>query len=143
MKLKRGEGNLEGVGSVVRARRRRAQLPQFPQQDSSPVAVEDSVSMSHEGGIDNMSEDEKDFKKALLDIIEMVKVFYEERNTRLVKAQGLQEERVLHEEEVMEMVISHHLLHHHPHHHIHLHLHPLPLLQPLLIPQKELVNKPC
>ena len=41
-----------------------------------------------------------------------------------VKAPCLQEERVLQEEEVIEMVISHH----HPHHYLHLHLYPLPLL---------------
>ena len=39
-----------GAGSLVGVRRRRAQLPQSPPQDSPPVAVEASVSMSHEGG---------------------------------------------------------------------------------------------
>ena len=41
-----------------------------------------------------------------------------------VKAPCLQEERVLQEEEIMEMAISHHILHD-----LHLHIHPLPLLQ--------------
>ena len=39
--------------------------------------------MSHEGGIENVSEDEKDFRKVFFDMTEMVKVLYEERNTRL------------------------------------------------------------
>ena len=45
--------------------------------------MEASVSMSHEGGNDNMTEDDKDFRKAFLDMTKMVKVLYEERNTRL------------------------------------------------------------
>ena len=72
-----------GVSSLVGARRRRAHLPQSPPQDSPPVAVEASVSMSHEGGNDNMTEEEKAFRKYLFDMIDMVKVLYEERNTRL------------------------------------------------------------
>ena len=79
LKLKRGEGKLVGAGSQVGSRRRRAQLPQFAPQDSPPVVPEASVSMCHEGGNDNMTEDEKDF----FDMKEMVKDLYEERNTRL------------------------------------------------------------
>ena len=62
LKLKRGEGRFVGAGSLVGARRRRAYFPQSPPQDSTPIAVESSVSMSHEGGIDNMTEDEKDYR---------------------------------------------------------------------------------
>ena len=72
-----------GVGSLVGSRRRSAKLPQFPPQDSPPVVVEASVSMSHERGIDNMSEDENAFRKDFFDMTEMVKVLYEERNTSL------------------------------------------------------------
>ena len=39
--------------------------------------------MSNEGENDNMSDDEKDFTKAFIDMTKMVKVLYEERNTRL------------------------------------------------------------
>lgn len=39
--------------------------------------------MSHEGEPTNMTEDEKTFIKAFFDMTEMVKVLYEERNTRL------------------------------------------------------------
>ena len=83
LKLKRGEGKLVGAGSLVRARRRRAQLPQSPPQDSPQIAVEASIRISLEGGNDNMSEDEKAFRKAFFDMTKMVKVLYEERNTRL------------------------------------------------------------
>ena len=58
-------------------------MPQSPPQDSPQVVVEASVSMSHEGGNDNMSEDEKAFRNYFFDMTEMVKVLYEERNTRL------------------------------------------------------------
>ena len=71
-----------GAGSQVGARRRE-KLPNFPPQDSTIVVVEALVSMSHEGGNDNMSEGEKDFRKYIFDMAEMVKVLYEERNTRL------------------------------------------------------------
>ena len=56
LKLKRGEGKLVGVGSLVEARRRTIQLPQFPPQDSPPIVPEASASMSHEGGNYNMTE---------------------------------------------------------------------------------------
>jgi len=39
--------------------------------------------MSHEGEPTNMTEDEKTFKKAFFDMTKMVKVLYEERNSRL------------------------------------------------------------
>ena len=57
-----------GAGSLVGARRRRAQLPQSPPQDSPLVAVEASVSMSHEGGNDNITEYEKDFRNVFFDM---------------------------------------------------------------------------
>ena len=41
------------------------------------------MSMSHEGEPTNIIEDEKAFKKAFFDMTEIMKVLYEERNTRL------------------------------------------------------------
>ena len=58
-------------------------MPQSPPPILPQIAVEDSVSMSHEGEPANMTEDEKVFRKAFFDMTEMVKVLYEERNTRL------------------------------------------------------------
>ena len=78
----------------------------------------------------------------------MVKVLYEERNTRLQgesskppKGEGFLGGVM--ETEVMEMETNLHPLHHLI---LHKQLHPLPLTQPLLIliniPQKELVDHP-
>jgi len=39
--------------------------------------------MSHEGGLDNISKDDNSFKKEFLDMTHMVKVLYEDRNSRL------------------------------------------------------------
>jgi len=39
--------------------------------------------MSHEGEATNMIEDEKAFRNAFFDMIDMAKVLCEERNTRL------------------------------------------------------------
>ena len=55
LNLKRGEGKLVGAGSLVRSGIRREKLLQFPQKYSPPILVEISLSMSHEGGVDNMS----------------------------------------------------------------------------------------
>ena len=55
LKLKSGEDKLVGACSIVGSRRRRAQLPQYPPQDSPPVVPKASVSMSHEGVNDNMA----------------------------------------------------------------------------------------
>ena len=56
---------------------------QSPPKDSPPIVPEASVRISLEGGNDNMTEDEKDFRKDLFNMTNMVKVLYEERNTRL------------------------------------------------------------
>ena len=123
-------------------------MPQFPPQDSPPIVPKDLVSMSHEGGNDNMTEDEKAFMKAFFDMIEMVKVLYEERNSRLQgegskppKGKGSLGGRGNGSGDKPPSTPPS------SSHHIHLQLHPLPLLQPLLIlmnlPQKELVNNPC
>lgn len=81
LKLNRGEGTLV-ESPEIGSRGRRARLPQYPSPILPQVAVETLVSMSHEGE-PTMIEDEKVFKKDLFDIIEMVKVLYEERNTIL------------------------------------------------------------
>jgi len=82
LKLKRGEGKLVETPEVG-SRRRSARLPQSPPRVLSQVAVETSLSMSHEGELTNMIEDEKVFRKALFDMTKMMKFLYEERNTRL------------------------------------------------------------
>ena len=80
--LKRGYGKLVGAGSQFSTRKRRGRLSQFPPQVSPQVVHEASVSISHEGGVDNMLEDEKTLKKYFFDMTEMAKVLYEERNSR-------------------------------------------------------------
>ena len=83
LKLKRGEGNLVVVSPQVRSRTRREKVPQSPQQISPQIVPEASVVRAHEGEPNNMSEDENTFRKSFLDMTQMVKVIYEERNTRL------------------------------------------------------------
>ena len=83
LKLKRGEGNLVVSSPQVRSSKRREQLPQSPPQISPQVAPEALEITSHEGELENMLEYEKDFRKSFFDMTKMVKVLYEERNTRL------------------------------------------------------------
>ena len=83
LKLKRGEGNLVDASPQVGSRTRRASFPKSPPQILPQIVVKASASMSHEGENYNMSEDEKAFKKAFFDMTELVKVLYEERNSRL------------------------------------------------------------
>lgn len=71
------------VGPQVGTRIQREHLPQSPPQISPQIVHESSVRMSHEGGPDNMSEDEKDFRKEFFDVTHMVKVLYKERSTTL------------------------------------------------------------
>ena len=61
LKLKRGEGNLVGISP--RASSRRAHLPQVSLQVLPQVSPKASPVMAHEGGPDNMYEDEKTFIK--------------------------------------------------------------------------------
>jgi len=58
-------------------------LPQSPTPIQPRVAVDTPEIMSHEGEAKNMIEDEKAFRKAFFDMIDMAKVLCEERNTRL------------------------------------------------------------
>ena len=64
------------AGPQVRSRTRRASLPQSPQQILPQIAIDASESMSHEGEPENMSEDEKSFRKEFFDMTRMVKVLY-------------------------------------------------------------------
>lgn len=69
MKLKRREGELVEPSSKIVSRR--TNTPQG------------SIVMEHEGGLEEMSEDERNFRKQLFEMSEMVKDLYEERNFRL------------------------------------------------------------
>ena len=82
LKLKSGEGKLV-EGPEVGSRRRSARFPQSPPLVLPKIAIEASVCMSHEGESTNMTEDETVFRKTFFDMTEMVKVLYEERNTRM------------------------------------------------------------
>ena len=80
LKLKRGEGNIVRASSQFGTRTRRTHLPQSPPQFSPEVVPKALVSMCHEGGDDNMLDEDKTFRKYLFDMTQMVKVLYEERN---------------------------------------------------------------
>lgn len=82
LKLKRGEEKLV-ESPKVGSRRRSARLPQYPPPALPQVTVEASVSMSHEGEPTNITKDEKVLRKVFFDMIGMVKVLYEDKNTRL------------------------------------------------------------
>ena len=82
LKLKRGEGKLV-ESPEVGSRGRRERLPQSPTSVHPQVSVETPMRMSHEGEPINMTKYEKVFKKDFFDMLEMVKVLYEKRNTRL------------------------------------------------------------
>ena len=83
LKLKRGEGKLLVASPQVRSRTRRASLPQSPPQIIPQIAVEALASMSHEGGVYNMSDEENTFRKSFFDMTKLGKVLYEERTSRL------------------------------------------------------------
>ena len=88
LKLKRGEGKLVGSeGSQEDPKRRREIFPQSPPPSSPPKEVEAILSMPQEEGeiyeeVDP-KEEERVFRKAFLDMIEMVRILYQERNERL------------------------------------------------------------
>jgi hypothetical protein len=110
LKLKRGEGELVEPRSQIVSRR-----------TNTPQA---SIVMAHEEGPEGMSEDERTFRKAFFEMSEMVKVLYEERNSRLYeRAQNLQkemEEKETSLQKGMEGMVTNHHLHLHPHPHLHL-----------------------
>ena len=85
LKLKRGEGKLvEARGSQSEPHQRRAIFPHSPPPSSPPREAEATSSMplgeekTHEEV--DPKEEERVFKKAFLDMIEMVRVLYQERN---------------------------------------------------------------
>ena len=82
LKLKRGEGKLV-ESLVVCSSGRRTRLLKYSTPVHPQVAVETLEIMSHEGEPTNMTNDEKKFIEDFFDMTEMVKVLYEERNTRL------------------------------------------------------------
>jgi len=107
LKLQKGEGKLLVSTREVIPRRRRATRPQYPppkvpisaapetpqvlpsteieEVQTVPVSeLESIVIMSREKEPKGPSLEEEEFKKAFLTLIEMVKVLYEERNTRMV-----------------------------------------------------------
>ena len=80
LKLKRGEGNLVNAQSNPQPIRAR---------EPPPRAIQEASSMSSREGqapedIDP-KEEERVFRKAFLDMTEMVRILYQERNDRLVE----------------------------------------------------------
>ena len=79
LKLKRGEGNLVSVQSNPQPRRAR---------ETPPRVIEEASSMSSREGETPEDMDPKEeewvFRKAFLDMTEMVRILYQERNDRLV-----------------------------------------------------------
>ena len=85
LKLKRGEGKL--VRAHRNPQQRRARVPLSPPSISPPREAEEAISMSsREGEIPeeiDPKEEERVFRKAFLDMTEMVRILYQERNERL------------------------------------------------------------
>ena len=88
MKLKRGEGKLvEERGSQSEPLKMRARLPHSTPPSSPPRGAEATSSMlpgeeeTHEEA--DPKEEERVFRKAFIDMTEMVRVLYQERNERL------------------------------------------------------------
>ena len=88
LKLKRGEGKLvEARGSQSEPEQRREIFPHSPPPRSPPKEVEVALSMPPEEGeiheeVDP-KEEERVFRKAFLDMTEMVRILYQERNENL------------------------------------------------------------
>ena len=88
LKLKREEGKLvEARGSQREPQQRRGILPHYPPPSSPPKEAEEAISMPpgeekiHEEV--DPKEEERVFRKEFLDMTEMVRVLYQERNIRL------------------------------------------------------------
>ena len=78
---------VEAEGYQKEPKKRRERLPQSPPPSSPPNETEPSLIMPHEEGeiheeVDP-KEEERVFKKAFLDMTEMVRILYQERNERL------------------------------------------------------------
>ena len=88
LKLKRGEGTLvEERESQSEPQQRRERFPQYPPPSSPPKEAEVPLSMPHEEGDIHEEfdpkEEERVFRKALLDLTKMVRILYQERNEKL------------------------------------------------------------
>ena len=85
LKLQRGEGQL--VREQVIPRPRGTRVPLHPPSISSSVAFESATNMSsREGEVHeemDPKEEERVFRKAFLDLTEMVRILYQERNDRI------------------------------------------------------------
>ena len=86
LKLKRGEGQL--VREQDNPQPRRARVPLSPPSISPSIALEVATSMTsrEEEAHEEMDpkEEEMVFRKAFLDMNEMVRILYQERNDRIV-----------------------------------------------------------
>ena len=84
--MKRGEGQL--VREQDNPQPRRARVPLSPPSISSSLALESATNMySREGEVHeemDPKEEERVFRKAFLDMNEMVRILYQERNDRIV-----------------------------------------------------------
>ena len=88
LKLNRGEGKLvESRGSRSEPQQRMAILPHSPPPSSPPKESKSKLSMPPEEEEINEEvdpkEEERVFRKEFLDVTEMVRVLYQERNERL------------------------------------------------------------
>ena len=88
LNFKRGEGKLVEVGgSQKEPKKRRERLPQSPPPSSPPKEAEAPLIIPHEEGEIHeefyLNEEETMFRKAFLDMTEMVRIIYQERNERL------------------------------------------------------------
>ena len=88
LKLKRGEDKqVEAGGSQKEPKQRREILPQYPPPSSPPKEAKAALCMPQEEGEihEEMDpkEEERVFRKAFLDMTEMVRILYQERNEKL------------------------------------------------------------
>ena len=88
LKLKRGEGKLvEARGSQSEPQKRRVRVPHSPPPRSPPkeAEVESSMPPGEEEIHEEMDpkEEERVYRKSFIDLIEMLRVLYQERNDKL------------------------------------------------------------
>ena len=85
LKLQRGEG--QSVREQDNLQPRRARVPLSPPFISSSLALESATNMSsREGEVHeemDPKEEERFFRKSFLDLTEMVRILYQERNDRI------------------------------------------------------------
>jgi len=86
LKLKRGEGQLTRERENPQSRRKAREPSPSPSISPSRVSAEASRMSEHEGEIPQDTdprEEERVFRKAFLDLTEMVRILYQERNEKL------------------------------------------------------------